>query len=113
MSEIITPKKRKAPRTAFKPGQCPNPSGRPKRSAEEIDLIAACKTKAASALNVICEIMQNGQQEKNKLLAAQYIIDRAFGKATQAVDMTLGGKITVNVNTISDEELASIAAGAE
>jgi hypothetical protein len=69
----------------FKPGQSGNPSGRPKKTPEELDLIAACKEKTPQALSVIENVMVSGEQEKNRLIAAQYIIDRAYGKATQNV----------------------------
>lgn len=78
--------KRKAPKTAFAKGVTGNPGGRPKRTPEEIDLVAACRAKTPDALNVMVEIMQNGEQEKNRLTAAQAIIERAYGKPVQPVD---------------------------
>ena len=77
---------RKAPKTAFKPGKSGNPSGRPKRTQEELDLIAACKAKTPAALEVIENIMRNGQNERNQLSAAMAIIERAWGKPVQPTD---------------------------
>lgn len=77
--------KRKAPKTAFRKGQTGNPSGRPKRTPEELDLVAACKAKTPAALIVIENIMENGENERNKLAAATAIIDRAYGKPTQTI----------------------------
>lgn len=75
-------------RAGFKKGQSGNPSGRPKRTVEELDLIAACKAKTPAALETIVEIMYNGEQEKSRLTAAQYIIDRGYGKPVQQTELT-------------------------
>lgn len=84
---------RKAPPKAFKPGQSGNPGGRPKKTAEELDLIAACKAKTPDALNVILDIMQNGEKEQTRLAAAQSVIERAYGKPTQPQDVNLTGNM--------------------
>lgn len=81
-------KKRKAPPHAFKPGQSGNPNGRPKRTAEELDLISACKDRTPAALAVIESIMMEGENERNRLAAAQSIIERAYGKAVQPQTLT-------------------------
>lgn len=90
--------KRKAPRTAFKKGQTGNPGGRPKRTAEELDLIAACKEKTPAALAVIESVMLEGENERNRLAAAQYVIDRGYGKPVQQSEITgaNGGPIDMN-----------------
>ncbi len=74
---------RKAPKTAFKAGQSGNPNGRPKRTPEELDLIAACKERTPAALAVIESIMMEGENERNRLAAATAIIERAHGKPVQ------------------------------
>ena len=85
---------RKAPKTAFKAGKSGNPGGRPKKSGEELDLIAACKSKTPAALAVIVDIMTNGEKEESRLKAAQSIIERAYGKPVQPQDVSLSGGIT-------------------
>lgn len=92
-----TLKKRKAPKTAFAPGKSANPGGRPKKTPEELDLIAACKAKTPSALAVIVEIMENGEKEATRLQAAQSIIERAYGKPVQPTDLSLSGGLVFSV----------------
>lgn len=72
----------------FEKGKSGNPGGRVKRTQEELDLIDACKKRTPDALNVIGSIMEHGENERNRLLAAQYIIDRAYGKAVQQTELT-------------------------
>ena len=94
MPEIRQRTDRKAPKSAFKPGQSGNPGGRPKKTQEEIDLIAACKSKAGAALETILQIMATGA-EKNRLAAAQVVIERAYGKPVQPQDIDLKGHLAV------------------
>jgi hypothetical protein len=91
-SETDKPK-RAAPKTAFKKGVSGNPGGRPKRTVEELDLIAACKDRTPAALAVIESIMMKGENERNRLAAAQAIIERGHGKPTQPLSGPGGGPI--------------------
>lgn len=77
----------------FKPGQSGNPGGRPKRTAEELDLIAACKDRTPAALAVIESIMMEGENERNKLSAAMAIIERGYGKPKETVEANVTGRI--------------------
>jgi hypothetical protein len=72
----------------FAKGQSGNPGGRAKRTQEELDLIEACKKRTPQALDVISQIMESGENERNRLSAAEYIIDRAYGKAVQQTELT-------------------------
>lgn len=88
--------KRKAPKTAFRKGVSGNPGGRPKRTQEELDLIAACKEKTHRALAVIEDIMERGDSDKVRLSAALAIIERAWGKPEQPVDHR--GSVVLRLN---------------
>jgi len=100
--------KRKAPKTAFVKGRSGNPGGRPAKTEEERSLEAMCKERTPDALATILQIMSTGEQERSRLSAAQYIIDRGWGKAKESVE--LSGAVTVR--TLA-EELAELNAGAK
>lgn len=78
-------------------GQVLNPGGRPKKTAQELDLIAACKAKTPDALGVIADIMHNGEKEATRLTAALSIIERAYGKPVQPQDVSLSGGVAFTV----------------
>ena len=65
----------------FQKGQSGNPAGRPKKTQEEYNLEAACRARAPDALNALLAIMEDSDNERNKILAAQ----ASFGKQRQAV----------------------------
>ena len=91
---------RKAPPRAFKPGVSGNPAGRPKKTAQELDLIAACKAKTPAALDVIVDIMANGEKEQTRLAAALSIIERAYGKPVQPQDVNLSGVVISRIERV-------------
>jgi hypothetical protein len=80
--------KRKAPKTAFKPGQSGNPGGRKPKTDEERTLEAMCRDKSLDALTVLENIMTNGENERNRITAALAIIERGHGKAVQPTTLS-------------------------
>lgn len=94
------PKTKRLPANGFKKGQSGNPSGRPKATPEDLDLIAACKVHTTTALNTILEIMQHGENERNRLAAANTIIERAYGKPIQPTDTKVSGELITRIERI-------------
>lgn len=91
--------KRKAPKTAFVKGQSGNPGGRPPKTEEQRTLEAMCKDKTLDALAVLLQIMESGEQERNRITAAMAIIERGHGKAVQptTIGNPDGSKMDMNM----------------
>lgn len=51
-----------------------------------------CRDKTPEALAKILEIMDSGESDKVQLSAAQYVIDRGWGKAAQQLTLEGGDK---------------------
>lgn len=71
---------------AFKKGQSGNPGGKAKSLKPLVDL---AREHSAEALEKIIALMRASDDERVQLAAAQTIIERGYGKATQAVDMSM------------------------
>jgi Family of unknown function (DUF5681) len=86
--------KRSATSASFKPGQSGNPSGRPKRTAEEkareFELIQACKAKTPEALGTIVRLMNTADKDAVRLQAAAFIIERGYGKSVEKKEVLHG-----------------------
>ena len=82
---------RKLPRTAFKPGQSGNPSGRPKENPEAKEILKAATVEAAKKLVGLLE----SKNEKIVLTASIEILNRTQGKPRESVDMNLTGGLDV------------------
>jgi Family of unknown function (DUF5681) len=108
----MKPIKRKAPSTAFKPGQSGNPGGRPKEVAHVKEL---AKTYTAEAITTLAKVMRDSSAPHSaRVKASESLLDRAWGKA----EATLNVSTTDNVRDLSTAEiLAALAtigvAGAE
>ena len=92
--------KRKAPRTAFKPGQSGNPSGRPAKTEEQRTLEAMCREKTVEALAVVLNIMENGQNERSQLAAAEIVIERGHGKPVERQEQGKPGAFSEDKETL-------------
>ncbi len=90
--------RRKTPRTAWKKGQSGNPGGRPKE-VKEVKMLARQHTK--EALEILVEMMKNGSPDRTRVAAAEALLDRAWGRPTQALDHGFAGdqdfKFTINI----------------
>lgn len=80
---------------AFPKGKSPNPGGRPAKTEEQRTLEAQCREQTPAALAVILSMMTEGEQERNRLSAAQYVIDRGWGKAKESIEHSGGVTLTI------------------
>lgn len=67
-----------------------------------IEVKEAARQYAPAALNRLYEIMENGGSDAAKVSAAREILDRAYGKSTQAI--TAEQNITVKNNTTETDK---------
>ncbi len=71
----------------FDKGKSGNPGGRPRRTPEEAELIEACRTKTREALGTILQLMDESDNDRVRLAAAQYVIERGWGKAPERIEL--------------------------
>jgi hypothetical protein len=82
----------------FQPGKSGNPGGRKPKTEEERTLEAMCRDKTQEALAVLLEIMNKGENERNRFSAALAVIERGHGKAVQPTTLSgpEGGPVDMN-----------------
>lgn len=88
----------------FKKGASGNPAGRPRKAIG--DLSQEARRYAGLALNTLVEICRKGT-ERNRLAAANSLLDRGYGRPVQAIDMITAGK---KLSELTAEELAALEA---
>lgn len=72
-------------KTSFKPGQSGNPFGRPKIPDEFKEL---AKKYSVAALRKVIAIMEDGEADnRDQLRASEIVMDRAWGKSQQSIDV--------------------------
>jgi hypothetical protein len=79
-------------------GQCGNPKGRPRGRTREIERCAAeLKKYSPLAIKTLVEICRKGETHAVRLAAANSILDRAYGKPQQSVELTgeVGHQLTL------------------
>lgn len=92
----------------FQPGQSGNPGGRPKTVGAVRDL---AREMTETALHVLEHIAVSGESEAARVAAANSILDRAWGKAPQAITGE-GGEGPVehrhDLSGLTDDELEQL-----
>lgn len=101
MDQQAPEKPKKVVGKPFKPGQSGNPSGRPKVVSHIRDL---AQKHGEEALKTVVALMRS-EDERVALAAAQVVLDRAYGKPIQQVDVN----DTRDMVDLTDADLAAIA----
>lgn len=78
----------------FKKGRTGNPKGRPKEFADVKEL---ARQYTKQAIDTLAEIMRDGDTHAARAMAADKLLDRAWGKAPQAITGEDGGPIETRV----------------
>ena len=78
-----------SPATEFKPGQSGNPNGRPKKLPELDKLLADVLGEEKDGLTAAEAILKALRMKaaKGDIRAAEVLLDRAYGKAKQTLDV--------------------------
>jgi hypothetical protein len=94
-------------RGRWKKGQSGNPGGRPRVLADVQEL---ARERCSKAIDTLAEILADKKAPAAaRVAAAGALLDRGYGKPTQTIAQTVA---KVDPASMSDEELAAIAAGA-
>ncbi len=93
-SGVTTPetKKRKAPSSAWKPGQSGNPGGFPKELAA---VQALARSHTPAAISALVKIVESDNAPPAAIVAAaNSILDRAWGRPAQPIEAAVTTGIT-------------------
>lgn len=97
----------------WKKGVSPNPGGRPSRpeTIERRKIVEnvkeLCKQKSIAAVNALVSVMEDATAPPSaRVVAANSILDRAFGKPQVTVEATI-----TSYDTMSERELIEYIAG--
>lgn len=80
----------KAPNKKLSDNPAPRGRGRPKGAHNKItaDVKAVAQQYTEQAIKVLADIMVNGESEAARVSAVNSLLDRAYGKAPQAIEHT-------------------------
>lgn len=88
----------------FEPGQSGNPEGRRVEISEAFKTIRdICKLRSSKMVDILTAIAENEKERgMTRIAAASAVLDRAWGKATQGIEVT-ENKPMVDISRIPDE----------
>src|SRR6185312_2522186 len=94
---------RRANSTSFRPGQSGNPNGRPRILS---DVQNAAREHSTEAIGTLARIMRNPKAPAAaQIAAACALLDRGYGKPSQAIEATNTNVVyTVSDNPMTEEE---------
>src|SRR5215470_3146795 len=96
----------------WKPGQSGNPSGRRKWHGNKRTITELARDMAPDALRILGKIMRDPKSTSTaRAIAADRILDRAYGKPPAAVGVIVSGPAR-KAEDYTDDELAAIVARA-
>ena len=101
--------KRRAPSTAFKPGQSGNPGGRPKGLKEVVEL---ARQHTPAAIEALARVMNSAKSPPAAVVAASVaLLDRGWGKPLQSTEHSsrdgapFGPTLNITMATVPDRLL--------
>ena len=93
---------RRANSTSFRPGQSGNPNGRPRVLA---DVQNAARDHSSEAIETLARIMRDPKAPAAaQIAAASALLDRGYGKPSQAIDTNTNVHYFVSDKPMTEEE---------
>lgn len=83
-------------------------AGTPNRLTADVKALA--REHGPDAIKRLAHLMKNGDSSSSQVAAAKELLDRAYGKSTQAIDMDLSVEAVLDVQVSSDRERAKAMA---
>ena len=82
--------------------------GTPNKCGAEVRVYA--QEFGEDAISILADLMYKSEDEKTRIMAAKEILDRAYGRASQAMQLTSELDMTKPAAEMSDMETARLAA---
>lgn len=91
----------------WKTGQSGNPGGRPKKTEEMRSAEELARKHSPEAIQALIIAMRTAETDRDRIHAAEIILDRGWGKPAQTSNVNVSKK---SILELSDDELISIIA---